>query len=243
MITINFKHIPISLGMKVLDIGCGSGRHTAAAYGLPGALAVGIDTNPGDIAEAGNRLMIHERLGEHGGGRWGFAGADAAHLPFRRHAFDLVLLSEVLEHIPDISAVVRESLRVLKPGNFLAVSVPRYLPEKICWSISRQYSRQSGGHVRIFRKRQVVALFRSKGLQLQKIHYTHSLHTPYWWLKCIVGLDRERFPVVDLYHRFLVWDIMKAPLITRFISRLIDPLLGKSMVFYFKKPILPEPMA
>jgi len=40
---------------------------------------------------------------------------------------------------------------------------------------------------------------------------------------------------VNLYHRILVWDLMKKPKFTGFIDKLLNPVLGKSLVLYFKK--------
>jgi hypothetical protein len=40
---------------------------------------------------------------------------------------------------------------------------------------------------------------------------------------------------VNLYHRFLTWDIMKQPRGTRFLENLLNPILGKSLVVYLKK--------
>ncbi|MBA4369929.1 MAG: SAM-dependent methyltransferase, partial [Desulfobacterium sp.] len=53
--------------------------------------------------------------------------------------------------------------------------------------------------------------------------------------KCFVGPTREDSVVVNLYKRFLTWDIMKKPLITRWIDRLLNPIVGKSLVLYFTK--------
>ncbi|RLB75447.1 MAG: SAM-dependent methyltransferase, partial [Deltaproteobacteria bacterium] len=59
--------------------------------------------------------------------------------------------------------------------------------------------------------------------------------TPYWWLKCLVGADNGRTRLVDLYHNLLVWDIMKKPRITRLLDSLLTPVMGKSIVMYFRK--------
>jgi hypothetical protein len=65
--------------------------------------------------------------------------------------------------------------------------------------------------------------------------YAHSLHSPYWWLKCLVGPTRSDSTVVNLYHRFLTWEMMKKPRPVKFLDRLLNPLMGKSLVLYFKK--------
>ena len=79
------------------------------------------------------------------------------------------------------------------------------------------------------------------GTTLWGRHYAHSLHTPYWWLKCLLGPAREDVGLVNLYHRFLVWDMMKRPWITRRLENLFNPLLGKSLVLYLKKEKNPRP--
>jgi hypothetical protein len=50
-----------------------------------------------------------------------------------------------------------------------------------------------------------------------------------------MGVDRTDLLPVNLYHRMLVWDMMKKPALTRFLDRLFNPVLGKSLVLYFSK--------
>ncbi|MEZ4579479.1 MAG: hypothetical protein R2875_16150 [Desulfobacterales bacterium] len=50
-----------------------------------------------------------------------------------------------MEHIPEETTAARELVRVLKPGGSLVVSVPRWLPEKICWKLSKSYYNANGG--------------------------------------------------------------------------------------------------
>jgi SAM-dependent methyltransferase len=168
-------------------------------------------------------------------GRWTLLAADVTALPFKDNCFDAIICSEVLEHIADHHVAVREIMRVLKPGRFLAVSVPRRWPEKICWDLSKDYRTSSGGHVRIYEHLGLRAMFASVGGEYCSIHWAHSLHTPYWWLKCLVGPAREDHAWVKLYHRFLTWDMMKKPRLTRFLDKLLNPLMGKSVVMYFRK--------
>lgn len=235
MITVDFSRLKIKPGDRILDIGCGSGRHTCAAYRLEGVRVTGADRNPQDLQQARERLAFHDRLGEHGGGVWCLSAADVTCMPFTDACFDVVVCSEVLEHIPDHEAAMREILRVLKPGKHLVVSVPRYLPERICWALSDDYSEANQGHVRIYRKSRLIDLLQKAGCRLWGHHYAHSIHAPYWWLKCLVGPTRTDSTAVNLYHRLLVWDIMQKPWITRFVDWLLNPLLGKSLVLYFQK--------
>lgn len=240
MITIDFNRIFKTdpnrpAGYRILDIGCGTGRHTGAAFRFNEVMAVGVDLNFDDVVETGIRLKNQEKIGDHGNGAYGTAVADISALPFEAHCFDLVICSEILEHIHNDQAAVSEAVRVLKPGKNFVVSVPRYLPERICWSISEIYHNTANGHVRIYKKRTLMGLLERAGLKQWGLGFAHSLHTPYWWLKCIVGPSRDDSRLVKLYHNLLILDMMKKPWITRFLDRLFNPVLGKSIVLYLRK--------
>jgi ubiquinone/menaquinone biosynthesis C-methylase UbiE len=235
MITIDLKRLRLLHGSRILDIGCGSGRHSAAACDHSRSLVVGADAKAADLSAARGRANYHARVRQGSGGTFCPAAADITCLPFADHTFDLLICSEVLEHIPDHRQAVSEMVRVLKPGAQLALSVPRRLPEALCWALSRGYRHAPGGHVRIYRFSDLVAMLASHGLRHHQTHYAHSLHTPYWWLKCLLGLERDRLWPVRLYHRWLTWEMFHKPRLVRTLERCLDPLLGKSVVLYFTK--------
>lgn len=235
MITVDLARLETAPGDRILDVGCGSGRHTAEAYRQQHVHVTGADLRLKDLKLARQRLVFHDRLGEHGGGTWSLAASDVTALPFSDECFDMVICSEVLEHIPDHEQAMREIVRVLKSGQPLVVSVPRYFPERICWMLSDNYVDVNQGHVRIYNKKALIGLLEKAGTRLFDHHYAHSIHSPYWWLKCLLGPSRTESTTVNLYHRLLTWDIMKKPMLTRFIDRLLNPLLGKSLVLYMRK--------
>jgi hypothetical protein len=129
-----------------------------------------------------------------------------------------------------------ELARVLRPGGSMAVTVPRCGPEFVNWALSDEYHNVPGGHVRIYRQSQLVNRLRGTGLRAIGSHHAHGLHAPYWWLKCLVGTKNDTHPAVSAYHRLLVWDIEKAPKVTRYADRVLNPLVGKSLVVYLVKP-------
>ena len=70
MITVDFTYLKIKPGCRILDIGCGSGRHTAAVFDLNKSFVVGADPNQNDLQQARARLLLHEKLGSRQSGSW-----------------------------------------------------------------------------------------------------------------------------------------------------------------------------
>ena len=236
MITIDFDRIPIHPQDRILDIGCGEGRHMVRACQEKETLCVGADYGYDNLVQTRNKLSFHQAINDLSCTSWDLSVMDVTRLPFDDHTFDLVICSEVLEHIPDHETAVEELIRIVKPGKNLAISVPRFFPEKICWFLSQEYTEADGGHVRIYRKEELIRMLVSRGMKFLGSHFAHSLHTPFWWLKCLTGPDRTDVFLVNLYHRLLVWDLMKKPKTTAFLDQLFNPFLGKSLVLYFTKP-------
>jgi SAM-dependent methyltransferase len=128
--------------MVVLDAGCGAGRHLCEAFRSRGVHVVGVDLKWEDLEKTRSLLCLMRETCD---GHWLVTQGDVTRLPFRDGAFDAVICSEVLEHIPESRKAIEELVRVLKPGRPLAVSVPRFLPERICWALSRAYHNEPGG--------------------------------------------------------------------------------------------------
>ena len=128
---------------------------------------------------------------------------------------------------------------MLRPGGLAAITVPAWLPERNCWRLSDDYHNTPGGHVRIYTRAEMETKLTRAGLQLAGHHHAHGLHSPYWWLKCAVGVHNDGHPAARAYHRLLVWDIMKRPAVTRLAEQALNPLIGKSLVLYAAKPAVP----
>ena len=236
MLTVDFDRFPVGPGDRVLDMGCGGGRHAFALY-RRGAHVTALDTDPAELKDVAGMFAAMAEQGEAPAGATASAVRGTAYaLPFAADTFDYVVCAEVLEHLPQDSRAMAELTRVLKPGGLMAVTVPRWGPELLCWALSSAYHEVEGGHVRIYRGSELVRRLRGVGLEPVDSHHTHALHSPYWWLKCAVGVTDGDNPVVKAYHRLLVWDMMKAPRLTRVTEKLLDPLIGKSLVHYLRKP-------
>ena len=237
MLTVDYERLDLLPGHKVLDLGCGFGRHAYESL-RRGADVVACDMALPELSEVRATYAAMIEASEIDSSSVAFACAgDATALPFNDNTFDRIIASEVLEHIKEDEVALKELFRVLKPNGRIAVTIPAFLPEKICWLLSDEYHapKEVGGHVRIYKKNEIKKKMRLKGLCPFDYHRAHALHSPYWWLKCAVGPKNDSNRFVKLYLRFLTWDIVKQPRVTRYAEKLLQPLLGKSAIVYAQK--------
>jgi SAM-dependent methyltransferase len=235
MLTVDYDRLDVRPGMTVVDLGCGEGRHAFEAF-RRGASVIAVDWGQHEVDTTRHWLTAIAEAGQAlPGARAEVVRGDPTALPLPDASVDRVIASEVLEHIPDDATAMAEIARVLRPGGRVAVTVPRYGPERICWALSDEYHANEGGHIRIYTAGVLRTRLAAAGLVPGGSHHAHALHAPFWWLKCAVGVDRDP-AVVRAYHRLLVWDLMERPWLTRTAERLLDPLFGKSLVVYADKP-------
>lgn len=236
MLTVDYDRLGIGPGTTVIDVGCGAGRHSFEAY-RRGADVIAFDQSVEDLNDVDAILTAMKEQGEAPAGAKAEAvKGDALDLPYADGTFDVVIASEILEHVPADEAAIAELVRVLKPGGKLAVTVPRWLPEKVCWLLSDSYHANEGGHIRIYRADELRDKITARGVRFAHAHHAHALHAPFWWLKCAVGVDKPKHPAVSAYHKLLVWDMMSRPWLTRTAEGVLNPLIGKSVALYFEKP-------
>ncbi|MEJ7764117.1 MAG: class I SAM-dependent methyltransferase [Acidimicrobiales bacterium] len=234
MLTVDYGRLGLRAGELLLDLGAGAGRHAYGAFER-GARVVALDRSEADAKDCA--AFLAAMVEKSGCGEAASMAGDALSLPFADATFDRVICAEVLEHVPDDRTAMAEIARVLKPRGTAAVTVPRFWPELVCWALSDDYHLVEGGHVRIYRLGELRRRLRGAGLSPGGIGLAHGLHTPYWWLKCAVGVKDDAHPLVRAYHRVLVWDIEAGrPLPTRLAEAVLNPLLAKSIVVYLEKP-------
>ena len=238
MLTIRFDELGLRPGDRVLDVGAGFGRHVYECA-RRGAFVVALDYAADEVVQTRDTLGAMVEAGEMTLDQLvGVLRGDACRLPFPDATFDVVITSEVLEHIQDDVTALGEMVRVLKPGGRFAATVPAWWPEVVSWRLSDEYHapKAAGGHVRIYTRTELRAKLRTAGLQVDGYHRAHALHSPYWWLKCAVGPRNDDHPAVTTYRRFLEWDIVEQPVTTRVAEKVLSPVLGKSSVHYATKP-------
>lgn len=238
MLTVDYDKLDLDPGMIVLDLGAGFGRH-AFETARRGAHVVAADLAFDEVKSTQDTFAAMYLADELGGDLTTVSvQANGLVLPFADNSFDRIIASEILEHVPDDLGVMAELFRVLRPGGRLAATVPATLPEQICWWINDDYHAPAavGGHVRIYGQPELETKLTATGFEPIGHHRAHALHAPYWWLKCAVGLDNEDNPLVRAYLKLLTWDITDAPVLTRTTERILNPVLGKSLIQYADKP-------
>ncbi|SHN46537.1 2-polyprenyl-3-methyl-5-hydroxy-6-metoxy-1,4-benzoquinol methylase [Cryptosporangium aurantiacum] len=237
MLTVDFDRLRVGRRTRFIDVGAGGGRHSFEAL-RRGAEVTAYDLDEVELKSVAEMFDAMAEAGEvPPGGSGQVQAGDVLAMPYADGHFDVVLASEILEHVPEDDAAIAELVRILAPGGTLAVTVPRWLPERICWALSDEYHANEGGHIRIYRADELESKLVGAGLVATHKHHAHALHSPYWWLKCAVGPNRPKHPAVDAYHRLLVWDLMSKPAATRVAERVLDPFIGKSVALYFTKPV------
>ena len=236
MLTADLAVLGVGPGSTLLDMGCGGGRHAFAAL-RRGATVVAFDADGGELKQVQGTMVAMQEAGELPAGAVGTqVQGDALALPFADASFDRIIAAEVLEHIPDDVAAIAELARVLTPGGRMAVTVPARLPERVNWLLDDDYHDFPGGHIRIYRQAELEGRLSAAGLRVRGSQHAHALHSPYWWIRCAGGVNNADRLLARRYHDLLVWQIMKNPPVLQWADRLLNPVIGKSLVVYVEKP-------
>jgi SAM-dependent methyltransferase len=142
---------------QILDVGCGTGTMLSylASYGQ----AQGVDVDEEAVGYCHERGLLDVRLGA------------AATLPFLDGSFDLVTALDVLEHLDDDTAALREIGRVLRPGGQLLMTVPAH---RFMWGDQDE--------VNLHKRRYVAAEVRDRltatGFHVQRLSYMNAFLFP-----------------------------------------------------------------
>ena len=233
MLTFNLTKYELNESGIMLDVGCGEGRHI---FGImqehPEMKCIGLDMDNDSLHKAEEGYEYFKSISNVGAE---FLKGSAYSLPFLDNSLDLIVCSEVLEHLHQYNDAVKEIHRVLKPGGKFYASVPASWPEKICWALSKDYQNQPGGHLRIFNQSGLVSEIEESGFKFLSSDRFHSIHAPYWWLRCFFWNTQDSNFVVNGYKKMLERHILKKPFFLDFIDKIFNPFMGKSFSMYFEK--------
>ncbi len=234
IVNVDFRrHFPLQAGERVLDLGCGNGRHTLEAARFP-VCVVGLDFSREDLNAA--KFMCEDlKRKRETKGHADFIVGDAQHLPFKDGVFDKSLCTEVFEHIPDDRRGIAEFERVTKPGAQVAVSVPNYWPETVLWTLSWEYWHTPGGHVRRYRPGQMRLMLEEQNIDVHFQRNRHAFQAVYWFMRCLFGKDNENFLPVRAFYKFINWYHSRRIRLLERIEATANLVIGKDMVLYGRK--------
>jgi SAM-dependent methyltransferase len=230
LLTVDLERLRLRPGERLLDAGCGEGRHCFGALER-GARVVGLDLDRDSLRAAAKPLR--NRAAETGGFGAMLQG-NTFHLPFRDEAFDKVICAEVMEHVHDYPAAARELARVTKPDGIVAVTIPTATSENLYLRLGDEYFESPGGHIRIFKPRDLARALADAGLATVGCGFAHGFHTPYWVLRSIMHLpDADESALVRAYRKFLIASV-GSPLMTR-VEGWLNWICPKSVILYAEK--------
>jgi SAM-dependent methyltransferase len=223
VLTVDLERLGVAAGDWLLDAGCGAGRHCFGALER-GAHVAGVDLDRASLKLALGGMSLRRGPGA------GVLQGDVFRLPFGDGRFDRVICSEVMEHVHDYSAAVRELVRVLRPGGTIGITIPTATTEWLYLALSRLYFESPGGHIRVFRPRDLARAMGRAGLRVYHAGFAHALHSPYWAVRALLGLDDESPGPTRSFRRFLLL-ATASPFWSR-VERALDWIWPKSLILY-----------
>lgn len=230
LLTVDLERLDVRPGQRLLDAGCGEGRHSFGAL-YRGASVVGLDLDLEAMREASKNLRARGREQDRLGA---MLQGDAFALPFPDATFDRIICSEVMEHVHDYRAAIRELHRVAKPGAKIAITIPTYTSEQVYLRLGDEYFESPGGHIRIFKPRELARGMAAAGFDCTGCGFAHGFHTPYWVLRSVMHLpDADESRLVRAYRAFLI-RATGSPLMAR-LEGLLDYVCPKSVILYGEK--------
>jgi len=206
--------------LRILDVGCGTGLNMKylAQYGA----VTGVDLSS-------TALQFSRQRGE-----TRLIKAPIEHLPFAENTFDLVTALDIIEHLDDDWAALREIARVLKPGGRAVVLVPAYM---FLWSLQDEIS----SHRRRYVLKQLRAVVAASGLTVERATYANTLLFPVIYAgRMVLKVQRRMNPRIENenglhpgWSNGLLTNIFKAeaPLLRR-----VNAPFGVSILALAKKP-------
>ncbi len=233
MLTFDLDKYSLNTSGIMLDVGCGEGRHI---FGImqqnPHMQCIGLDMDQKSLKKAEEGYAYFKTLSQAGAE---FIIGSAYSIPLPNNSVDIVICSEVLEHLHEYNDAINEIYRVLKPGGKFYASVPASWPEKICWALSKDYQNQPGGHLRIFNQKSLIEEIKLSGFNFLSSEKFHSIHSPYWWLRCLFWKSQDSNFFVNKYKKLLEKHILEKPKLLDSIDKSLNPIMGKSFAMYFEK--------
>jgi 2-polyprenyl-3-methyl-5-hydroxy-6-metoxy-1,4-benzoquinol methylase len=204
------------LGRRVVEVGCGIGNFTGML--LDRELVVALDREDACVQLLRQRYPGRDNLHVLTCETPGAAFRDLA-----RFRPDSVVCVNVLEHIEDDSAALRDMASILIPGGVVVLLVPAFAA--LYGPIDRNL-----GHYRRYRRASLSMLAAAAGLTLVKAHYVNAAGLFGWWVNARI-LKRE----AQSDGQIAVFDRWVVPVLSG-LEGAVKPPIGQSLLAVLRRP-------
>jgi SAM-dependent methyltransferase len=176
---------------RILDIGTSTGTNLRMLHDLGFSRYEGLDSS-----EEAVRWCAEKGYGN-------VTKGDACKLPFADGTFDLVLATDVIEHVDDDIAALREIGRVLNPGGRALITVPMF---GALWGLQDEVSH----HKRRYRTRELLARADSAGLRVfKRFYFNYILFVPIFFVRAAIRIFRVKMSSEVQFNNGITNRIMK----------------------------------
>lgn len=228
---INLNQLKIKKGDKVVDMGCSFGDQ-ALKIAKEGMIVYGIDKDEQAISqfkESAKKENVKCIL----------TVGDIEEMPYADNQFDVVIATEVIEHVHNPEKAIKESIRILRPGGHACISVPTLFSEQVFRFLHPTWIEDSK-HLNFFSKNQILTLLKEAGYVIERVE-NHNFEWSIFWLVHSFFRSRFRSTGTPTEHRnvskiyFKIWAIMRKIKIDSIIIRCGNRIFPKSYYIYATK--------
>ena len=212
----------------VVDVGCGDGSLSLFAANQK-AKVIATDVCPNSVE------LTRAKLKKSPAREFEVHVSDSLPLPLEDNVATKIICREVLEHVPDPAAVMKELVRVGKPGAQFLITVPDPLGESVQKKIAPPEYWAPPNHLRVFGREEFGQLLEQGGLEIEHRHF-HGFYWSIWWILFWAAgqeLGEPEKPI--LHHWTATWDELISKPESRHIKDALEEFMPKSQILVARK--------
>ncbi|KAB0269707.1 class I SAM-dependent methyltransferase [Microvirga brassicacearum] len=206
---------------KILDVGTSTGTNLRMLRDIGFADVEGLDFSEEAISYCASKGLGVVKQG------------DICAMPFPEGTFDLVLATDIIEHVDDDLKALSEIARVLKPGGLALVTVPAF---RVLWGLQDRVAQ----HKRRYVRPELLSRIRKARLHVEKVYYfNYLLFLPIFAARRLIDLfGVQAKSEAELNSRWMNWFLERIFTFDVLSARHIKPPFGVSILAFVSKPAI-----